>query len=49
MKTEIALEENHAFHHVNIAYQNQRVLRISRGDVTFELVLKIIRFFSFQT
>ena len=26
MKTVIALEENHAFHHENIAYQNEWML-----------------------
>lgn len=35
--------KNHAFHHQNIAYRNQRMLRISRGCITSELVLKIIK------
>ena len=44
MKTLIALDEKHVFHQENIAYQNHRMLRISRGYLSFELVLKIIEF-----
>ena len=44
MKTVIALKQKRVFHHENIAYQNQRMLRLSRGYLTFELILKIIKF-----
>ena len=44
MKPVIALEENHAFHHESIAHRNQRMLCISWGYITLELVLKIIEF-----
>ena len=44
VKTVIALGQNDAFHHENIAYRNQRMLWISCGYVMFELVLTTIKF-----